>query len=100
MSEYTPTMEQIRYGWAVFSNWKRVPTCGRVQAEKDFDDWLKAHDAGIRNAALEEAAEAERCDMEYVGTPDGNSGYEMCAHEIELITRTAIRSTDPKEATL
>jgi hypothetical protein len=60
MSEYTPTMEQIRYGWAVFSNWKRVPTCGRVQAEKDFDDWLKAHDAEVRNATLEEAARIAR----------------------------------------
>ena len=37
MNAYAPSMDEIRAGWVMYSTWKRVPTCGRVQAEAEFD---------------------------------------------------------------
>jgi hypothetical protein len=59
MSKLTTLTEQIRDGWVVFSNWKRVPTCGRVQAENDFDAWLTA----VKAAAWAEGFDAGEQDV-------------------------------------
>ena len=46
--EWTPTTEDIRTSW--YDDW--FPSLSYAA----FDRWLAAHDAEIRNAALEEAA--------------------------------------------
>ena len=53
MSEdYTPTTGAIRSGYAYYA-----PDRDVVEMALTFDRWLTAHDAEIRTAALEEAAD-------------------------------------------
>lgn len=43
-AEHDP-MSEIREAWVQWSAWKRVPTCGRAQAEAEFDKRMDARDA-------------------------------------------------------
>ena len=54
MNDYAPSMDEIRAGWVMYSTWKRVPTCGRVQAEAEFDAALASELKKAREEALEE----------------------------------------------
>ncbi len=37
MAEYTPTIADLKEAYVQFCTWKREPTCGRVQAETEFE---------------------------------------------------------------
>ena len=65
MSEFTPTTEHVRDIYAA-GPWSRV-----ADRNAAFDRWLTAHDAAIRDAALEEGAViAETRDKGYAQHPD------------------------------
>lgn len=54
MSDYTPTMEQVREYFAM-----ALDTDGTQKVpEAEFDRWLAQHDADVRTAALNAAADA------------------------------------------
>lgn len=36
------SLDEVREGWVQYSTWKRVPRCGRVRAEKEFDELLES----------------------------------------------------------
>lgn len=39
MTKYT--IEDIKEAWVQWSCWRRTPTCGRAQAEQEFDEIMK-----------------------------------------------------------
>ena len=55
MNEYTPSTMSIRDVWS-FARATTGDGINHEQARAEFDQWLTALDAEIRNAALEDAA--------------------------------------------
>lgn len=53
MSEYTPTTEEVRGGYA-YDGWLHKPVQVRLNG---FDRWLEAHDREVKAQALQEAAD-------------------------------------------
>lgn len=51
---YTPTTEQVRYGFAVDpeAEYRDPLTNHTLHGERAFDRWLSAHDAEVKAAAL------------------------------------------------
>ena len=93
MNDYAPSMDEIRAGWVMYSTWKRVPTCGRVQAEAEFDRWLAEHDREVAVASAKQALEdaADDWHAEHEGTRP--------VPYIWLVRRAASFSADPEGAT-
>ena len=68
--DYAPTVEQVRDGWVVFSNWKRIPTSGRIQAEQEFERFI---------------AEVERLAAEKAWDEGWNTGFDgRMLHDLGL----------------
>ena len=62
MSEYTPSTMSIRDVWS-FARAAGVYGVDPEQSDAEFDRWLAEHDAEVRAAVLEEAANS------YPGSP-------------------------------
>ena len=46
------TLADIKEAYVQFCTWKRSPTCGRAQAEAEFDGVFKHHLASLRQARV------------------------------------------------
>lgn len=48
-------LSEIREAWVQWSSWKRVPTCGRAQAEAEFDKRMAARASELEEIEAEKA---------------------------------------------
>ena len=103
MSEYTPTTEQVRVAYQDHRDFqsimKGLDRPGDVEAGREFDRWLSAHDAEVKAEALREAAkahEAERLVVDTESMPHQDRlGYVTVSQWLR-VRATRIKKEDPR----
>ena len=92
-SNYTLTTEDVREAYAN-GVWNDGVGRSGPEVDTEFDRWLVAHDAAIRNAALEEAAVIAKGEAltDNTGCPD-DTAYDQAISDVARAIREANEGT-------